>query len=83
MAKISQVGIDTLADSEGPANILRAGRKNAIFGVFHNDVLRGWQDGIGFSHQIAAAEAAGDTVKAAAITAKFNAELPGIAPLLC
>lgn len=77
VAKLSQVGIDTLGDSEGAASILT--RQSSLPWV--KNVQRGWQSGIDYGTQMREAIAAGDVGKQAALTAEFGAKTPALAPL--
>jgi hypothetical protein len=74
--KTWQVGLETLGDADTAAAILT--RK----GLFAKNVQRGWQRAIDYGSAMRDAHAAGKEVKLAQLTAKFNAELPALSPLM-
>jgi hypothetical protein len=78
VAKFAQVGIDTLGDADKAASILT--RDSSLPWV--NNVQRGWKQAIDYGNQMRAASAANDTEKLASLTARFNAELPGLSPIM-
>lgn len=77
-AKLSQVGLDSLSDTNGAIRALDP----ASSGIYAANARRGWQRAIDLSGQIRDAHAAEDTVQVAALTSKFNASLPALAPIL-
>lgn len=78
-AKTASIGIDTLADSEGAAKILDAQRST---GLLARGVQRRTQNFIDMAHEMGAAQDAGDTAKAAALSAHINAQYKEWAPLV-
>lgn len=79
IARINQVGIDTLGDAAGAAKVLDAEKSR---GVFARGVQSRTQSFLDLSHQMGEAEAAGDTVKASALSARIAAQHKEWAPLI-
>lgn len=78
VAKLSSVGLDTLGDSNKAASILTRSSKLP----WVNNVQRGWQRAIDLGEQMRQADSAGDTEQLAKLAGQFNAELPGLSPIM-
>jgi hypothetical protein len=78
VAKLANIGLDTLADSDKAASILT--RKS--FAPSVRRVQNGWQTAIDLGAQMRKAHATGNLNKVASLTAEFNAKIPGLAPMM-
>jgi hypothetical protein len=78
-AKIAQIGLKGLNDAsaETAAKILTEGK-----GLYAQRVQRGWQDAIDLGNGIRSARAAGNAAEEGRLAAKFQSELPALAPIM-